>query len=381
MKTHYFYLIPGFFGFADLGGITYFHHVHEILLNLCRPHGIEPEIHYISTPPTASIRRRAHFLHDQILETATDPDAPIHLIGHSTGGLDARLLTSPNVSLLPGFRAEELAARVSSVVTVATPHLGTPLAFFFNSLLGQKLLYMISISTIYALRFGKFPLSTLFSLVGVITRLDDVLGLRNTILDQFYENLLADFDGPALEDISVFLDSIREDQALLGQLTPGGIDLLNATTEDRPGVRYGCVVTQARIPSFAAFRDIGLHPYWQGSHLIYRLLYWLTSLVPAYPEPSEETKEALRVYFGELPPPGANDGVVPTWSQVHGRVIHAAWADHLDVCGHFSDSKEDTMHIDWLSSNTQYTRAKFEKLWFDVVEFIRPGPEEEQAEV
>lgn len=374
MERHHFFLIPGFFGFADLGGITYFHHVREELERLLAPRGVEADVHYVATLPTASIRKRAHRLFEQVREVAAETDCPIHLIGHSTGGLDAKLFTTPTVALLEDAEhVEPLARRVETVVSVATPHLGTPLAFFFNSLLGQNLLYLLSLATVYALRFGRFPLATLFSIVGIVTRLDDRLGWEDTIVDQFYENLFADFDNEHMSLITSFLESIREDQALLGQLTPGGIDLLNAAAEDREGTRYACVITQARRPELRVFREIGFEPYRQASHLIYDLLYRLTSLVPNYPEPSDEVKRVMAAGFGALPARGASDGVVPTWSQLHGEIIHTAWADHLDVCGHFSDGHHDPPHVDWLSSGTGFTRAHFEALWADVVGFIARG--------
>ncbi len=364
------YLIPGFFGFADLGGITYFHHIRESLEHLLSVHGITPNVHYVSTIPTGSIRQRAAKLYQEIEATSGGPGVPIHLIGHSTGGLDARLFASPNVSLIKELDVEPLASRVSTVISVATPHLGTPLAFFFNSLLGQKLLYLLSMATIYALRFGKFPLSTLFSILGVIAKLDDHLGWKDNILDQFYENLFADLSGEHMEEVGAFLESIREDQALLGQLTPGGIDLLNAAVQDRPGTRYGCVVTQARRPELGSLKDIGLEPYRLGSHAVYRFLYWLTSFVPRYPDITESQRAILQRAYGSVPDCDVSDGVVPTWSQIHGQIIRAMWADHLDVCGHFTDPQHDPPHIDWLSSGTGFTRRDFEGLWSDIVDFM-----------
>lgn len=369
-QLHYIYLIPGFFGFADLGGITYFHHVREILTSLLRPMGIEPQIFYVDTHPTASIRKRAYRLYEQIVDTAVEEDAPIHLIGHSTGGLDARLLVTPSASLLNEVDTEPYASRVKSVVTIATPHYGTPMASFFDGLLGQKLLYLLSMGTVYALRFGKFPLATMFQIIGVLSKLDDRLGLENTILDQFYENLFADFEHGHMDEITAFLESVRTEQALLGQLTPGGIDLLNAAAEDREGTRYGCVITQAREPKLEVIREIGLDPYRQGSHLIYHFLWWIVSKVYPYPQGTDAQKQAMTRAFGQLPDVRANDGVVPTWSQIHGEVIHACWADHLDVCGHFTDPAHDPPHVDWLSSGTGYSRLKFTHLWEDIVDYI-----------
>lgn len=66
--------------------------------------------------PTAGIRRRARKLGERILTAF--PDEPVHIIGHSMGGLDAReLLTEPGWS-----------DRVLSLTTIATPHLGSTLA-------------------------------------------------------------------------------------------------------------------------------------------------------------------------------------------------------------------------------------------------------------
>ncbi len=370
MSKHYVYLIPGFFGFADLGGISYFHHVRQVIDRLMRAQGIEPEIYAVNTLPTASIRKRAYKLYEQIQETAVDLDAPIHLIGHSTGGLDARLFTTPTAQLLRDLDLEPFAGRVRSVVTVASPHQGTPLAFFFNSLLGQNLLYLLSMATIYALRFGKFPLSTLFSLLGVVTKLDDVFGLENTIVDQFYDNLFSDFEGSNMAVINEFLDSIRDDRALLGQLTTGGIDLLNAAAEDRPGVAYGCVLTQAAKPRLGSFLDIGLDPYRQSSHMIYRLLHLLSSFVSPFELPTDTQIKSMSDRFGGLPPKEASDGVVPTWSQIHGEVIHCVHADHLDVCGHFNDGSHDPPHVDWLCSGTGFGRPDFDLLWEEIVAFL-----------
>src|SRR5687767_11521069 len=96
---HDIYLVPGFFGFADLGGVTYFHHVREHLGAVLERAGIDARIHSVPTLPTASIRRRASLLLECVASTADDAEAPIHLVGHSTGGLDTRLFATPGAAL------------------------------------------------------------------------------------------------------------------------------------------------------------------------------------------------------------------------------------------------------------------------------------------
>jgi len=66
----------------------------------------------------------------------------------------------------------------------------------------------------------------------------------------------------------------------------------------------------------------------------------------------------------------ANDGMVPTLSQVRGTVVHAAWADHHDVIGHFHQPQHVPPHLDWLTSGTGFDRAGFEATWSDVVGWI-----------
>jgi hypothetical protein len=54
--------------------------------------------------------------------------------------------------------------------------------------------------------------------------------------------------------------------------------------------------------------------------------------------------------------------------------VHATWADHLDVVGHFDDPAHEPPHFDWLATGTGFGRAHFVRLWTDVAAFIAPGP-------
>lgn len=365
------YLIPGFFGFADIGGITYFHHVNDFLTDRLADHGVDATIHAVKTLPTASIRRRAGRLWETIADTAS-PDSPIHLIGHSTGGLDARLFATSSATLVTEREGLELlpySSRVQSVVTVATPHYGTPMATVFNSLLGTQLLYLLSLGTIYTLQFGKLPLSLLVALGGIVTKLDDKVGFENTVLDQWYEQLFKDFDLDRERAVKAFLNEIKADTSLVGQLTPGGIDLFNASAKNRDDVRYGSVVTRAKRPRLQTIAEIGLDPYAQASHVLYRALSLLVR-GGTYPELSAGDAEFLEDVFGQLPESKDSDGIVPTLSQVWGELIHAADCDHLDACGHFEDPDHDPPHVDWITTGSGFNRVEFEALWSRVADFI-----------
>jgi triacylglycerol lipase len=108
-------LAHGLFGFVRIGfgPITvaeYFRGIPEFL----RATGNRVMVARVH--PTAGIARRARKLAERI-ETAFG-DEPVHLIGHSMGGLDARVLVSD-----PSW-----ARRVITLTTIGTPHLGSALA-------------------------------------------------------------------------------------------------------------------------------------------------------------------------------------------------------------------------------------------------------------
>ncbi len=370
-ERHHIYLIPGFFGFADLGGITYFHHVRQFLESELERYGLDAEVIPVSTLPTASIRKRTVRLLECVARTAGDA-GPIHLVGHSTGGLDARLFASPSASLEgTELILSDYADRVKSVVTVAAPHRGTPMASFFASLMGAKLLYLLSLGTIYTLRFGKLPLTVAVKLAGILARVDDLVGLENNVLDQLYDQLFDDFDEEREAAIRDFLEHVRKDRDLVGQLTAGGIDLFNATASDREGVDYSSICIRARDPGFRALKDVGFDPYGQATHGLYRFLHWLTARGGDELTLSGEHEQALTRGFGEFPSREASDGVVPTLSQPWGEVIHTAVADHLDVCGHFDDGSHEPPHVDWIATGSKFSRRDFEALWRQVA--IRIG--------
>jgi triacylglycerol lipase len=72
-------------------------------------------------PLTASIDARARALAAEITRFAfPDPLRPIHVVGHSMGGLDARYLLDRNL--------DGLASRIASLSTIGTPHRGSPIA-------------------------------------------------------------------------------------------------------------------------------------------------------------------------------------------------------------------------------------------------------------
>jgi len=374
------YLIPGFFGFANLGQITYFGHVRRALAAELAARGAAARVHVVRTAPTASLPERAARVAAAIAASARG-GGTVHLVGHSTGGLDARLLVSPGVRL-PGVRdPARVAARVRSVVSVATPHHGTPLAAFFATLRGQQLLQLLSLATMHLLHLGQLPISALLRAAGTLAGSDGPT-LEGGLVDELFRRLLADFSVGRRRAVGGLLREVARDQALLLQLTPEAMALFDAAVVAPPGVRCGSVVTWARRPSLGSRVAAGLDPAGQLSRAIYGALHALAAAPPRADRAAALAPahaRALRRAYRREPDAAASDGIVPTRSQPWGRVLAAVRADHLDVLGHFADAGADPPHVDWLATGTGFERRAFLRVWRRVARFLTPGESERSS--
>ena len=369
MQRHIF-LIPGFFGFANLGDFTYWGPVQRKLVELLDTADMPATIHCVKSLPTASLRTRTRCLLQTIADARTAPDAAVHLIGHSTGGLDARLLLTPGVNLDTGIDVERLANRVCSSISVATPHRGAPIASFFTGLLGGKLLRVLSILTMAVLRTGQLPLSVWAEVAGLFAIPSSLGRTRGSLAGQVYEQLLADFTVERRTQVKDLLAEVGRDQSLLTQLTVESLDLFNAAAGDRGGVSYGSVLTRSRPPSLETSIEIGLNPVDQAQQAFY---YSLSRLAVGheFPEPVGKLKQDLQKGLGEVPDSGASDGIVPTLSQPWGHCIAVAQADHLDILGHYRDDESSDKHYDWLTTRSNFRTEEFNEVWSRVVQFMK----------
>lgn len=106
-------LAHGVLGFGVLGPLEYFNGVKR---HLRRAFGAE--VFIATVPPIGSIESRGEKLGRQILDVF-DGEEQVHILAHSMGGLDARWA----LRNVPG-----LSARVKTLVTIGTPHQGSPVA-------------------------------------------------------------------------------------------------------------------------------------------------------------------------------------------------------------------------------------------------------------
>ena len=381
---HHVYLSPGMFGFGRLASYDYFTHVERALVSRIQARGEPIVTHVAHVSPTASIRRRALTLTELIASTCdpSDPHAgPIHLIGHSTGGLDARLVASPTAALAVPPAALAWRDRLASVTTMNTPHYGTPLASFFTTASGQRALGLLSALTVIALSFGSPPLAVARAVVAAFVGVDRSLGLKVEVLDRATASLLQLLDDVRGGDLRAYVHEIAADQGAMVQLMPEAMDLFIAGVEDRPGVLYRSTASMAPPPSARVMLPALLRPWSVLSATLFAAIHAITSqLDPRYPCAAPDAglgNEAVLVRaFGRAPDARANDGVVPTRSQIWGKLVWAGYGDHLDVLGHF---RERTLaggtervatrelegpppHVDWLYSGSAFGRTEFESL-------------------
>lgn len=362
-SVHRVYLIPGMFGFGRLAGYDYFGHLEREIRARFVEAGVKVVVSVVPTPPTASIRRRAEVVAREIAKTCGLADSgPIHLIGHSTGGLDARVLMSPKVNLSATDVSLDWRSRVESVLTINTPHRGTPLASFFTTVAGTRLLYVLSLVTVTTLSVGRPPLALLSSFISAVGALDEALGIDIRLLDRATDVALRFIGDRGREEVSQYLDGIRNDLGGILQIAPENMDLFNAMAENAPGVRYGSIATAAPPPGPMRFARSARSPMSAFSITAYSTLYGVTSRSSQrypYPRFDAATERMLTDGIGRPVDDSFCDGVVPTRSMVWGELLWCGKGDHLDVVGHFRDEDGQALHVDWLTSGASFGRYRF----------------------
>jgi hypothetical protein len=354
-EAHRVYFVPGMFGFGKIAGYDYF----------TDAAGLELLVEDVPTPPTSSLRYRARVLANTIARTAGADDGPIHLVGHSTGGLDVRLLLSPTVDLGNGREDWAWRGRVRSAAMLSSPHFGTPLAGYFATVSGTRVLYALSLLTVVSLTLGEPSLAIFSRVLSGVGGLDQLFGGDLRLFSRLTENVLRFVEREAREEIGEFLGKIRVDQGAIIQLMPEAMDLFNASTADADGVAYGCIVSCAPPPRSMRLARRIRSPYAALTAAIYSTLYQFTSQPPRvypYARPTAREHEILGAGVGYDVTGESNDGIVPTLSMLHGELLWAGEADHLDVLGHFHDDFDPPKHVDWITSGSRCTRRRFNAL-------------------
>jgi len=362
MTTRVVFLVPGFFGFTSVGALSYFEDVEQVLGRALHRRGVEARIVRCITQPTASIPRRADALRRQVLDSDGLKARELHFVGHSTGGLDVRMLLTPGVQIARGDSEERIGRLTRTAISVATPHHGTPLANHFITVHGQTLLLVLS--ALATSGEGRGAILAAARAIALVTRLDDCLGRTEGPLDRIAEGLLRKIRFDRRDPLWKYLGEIAQDQGAVLQLTPEGIELFDAAVADRPGIDYGCVVAGVPKPrEDFAMKEL-MDPEYIALRALFRLLYALTARPHPhypYPNPTKATQRLLDRGLGFKANSRTSDGIVPTLSQLHGRVLHVARADHLDVVGHYTLAGGRSGN--WLPSGAGFTPDAFDATW------------------
>jgi pimeloyl-ACP methyl ester carboxylesterase len=330
-------LVPGFFGFAHRGDSTYFADRFVAgLRSVLEARGLLGiPVLAVSTLAIGSLRRRQDDLLRELraLETPTQKSPGLggprtwHLVGHSTGGLDAALLLrdAPLAEDGGGGAAfaeggwgawRDLVERVSSVTTIAAPHFGTgladsPLAEFTEGHPSVLALRDMALATLDIARRGDLPSRIRFALSATpgLTKMPFFL-VRMLMMNDLARDLRPDVAGVL---------SARPIRA-----SAEGRVFSVATVAPRPGTGHPDKL----------FRDL-----WRWTH------DGTTTHAPPRMSPPPTPSTSLDDLALRLPSQrdvvlspidaGDNDGVVTTQRQVLGQPIALVVGDHLDVLGRY----------------------------------------------
>ena len=340
--------VPGFFGFGSFGHpdrplIEYFARVEGALL---RAH-LRPLRFFVHQPPPAgSLTERARTLYLKVADVLRSGIGRLHLVGHSTGGLDARLVAHPGYPALP--ERGEMISRIASVITLSAPFHGTPLArragrtvwvaaptLWFGSILASR----------RRLRLAG-QVAALFNLAKRVTRQEP------TPTDEVIAQL-ADVDDETAKQIRRFLADVARDHELVRDLTPESMSELNGPLLGGDVVSIISFVSVAPKPGFSPW-TFAFAPL---QRLLYDVTYRLTAGRP--PEGARAPEGSWIGGHRAALTPTANDGIVPAWSQtLDGRAEGMVLGDHLDVIGHY-----EAAGATFLKSGSRFDDNRFRALW------------------
>ena len=369
--AHGIVLVPGFFGFGTFGSpngshIDYFARVRDELAR--RLHDLAPVFVTHEPPaPTGRLRARASALFAQVAAVAKTVDR-IHLVGHSTGGVDARHVANAAYAIDVASNEErrQVIAKIASVVTVSAPFHGTPLARNL-AWADEALLVPLHLLSILTSR-DQLRLTGRAALA--------LLGLRELVLgmpasqDRVIPAFLIGVDEATADQVRRFLKRVVNDTGALDDLPPERMRASEADLAATDHPALASFVSVAPRPARGLLRRF--HPLDAPSR---RILYALAHRM-ATPEPRDAIPPLpLGPWIGRRPrwfaEEGANDGVVPAGSQTVGRlaagIVHG---DHLDVVGHFdAEGGSGT----FFKSGAGFDRERFAALWRAVAARIRTG--------
>jgi hypothetical protein len=324
----------------------------------------EHEIYFLEPPPTGSLGARVGYLWSRVVEwalRARDSEAKLHLVGHSTGGLDVRLLLNPEYLYLWPHATrprhdvwEVVIARIGGVVALSAPMWGSPLVDLIPGS-PHAAATLLSLLAIAGERRVLVPGRSI--LLGTLV---EILS-RGDVNDRAIGGFLHNMDDAVKAQVGHFLADIATDHRLLEDLRPSKMLELNAKilTGDAKGrVKIACSVA----PEPKAIRT--LTHGWRAILYAYmhaRARCDLGHRPRSFPWVGAGPKHACS--------PDATDGVVPLSSQtIDGTADAIVFGDHFDVVGHYPKGRAGGVTL--LNSGARFTDRSFDALWTRIAQLL-----------
>jgi pimeloyl-ACP methyl ester carboxylesterase len=325
MNQHAVALVPGFLGFDHLGNWTYWadRFLAALRAELEAQRGGPIPVVPVPTPPVGSLasRQKALVGNLQALDKAMGGPFVWHLVGHSTGGLDAALLARTN-PLAEGpsgsrFSSETWSVdNVRTVTTIAAPHYGT--SFALSDVASMTWRHRLTLPGIQKLAMAGVDLVLRPGGLSA-TRIKFVLGSA--------------FEGSTVQ----FLDHLLTNDLLARDLAPDVASSLTSTNNRRPGIPIFSIATVTPEPPPSYTTDLLFRDLWNFTGEKSLTASPKPPPLPAIPVTIASDPRAVPSPIG----PEANDGVVNTDRQFDGSPAGPGTGgpaglvlgDHGDVIG------------------------------------------------
>ncbi len=392
------FLLPGFMGFDALNDFQYFVDRAGVTLRtaLYARTGIDVPVISLATPPTASLADRQEFLRTRLVQYLKDDllrgCRKVHLVGHSTGGVDAWLLLCDEPLAKGSHRRdgarfggtwgafEHVAGLIGSVVAISAPFYGSGITL-------SPALQLI----------GDFPRGVCRNRRGLVVLGQALIDLERRACD--WGSGPSDLLVNALIDgrsTLRFVGDVARDRALVDDLLPERMDRLmreSAFPEGRTVTCFASVAPPPRAPSTLSHRERAEQSLYRLCHDEIRragtkdfgaqarrnlaLLNGETGApVPVIGNPQETPRP-----FGMTD----SDGIVNTGAMIpaKGGVLGGlVFGDHADVIGHYDRSRDDDdpkgfqrkADTGLLDSGSGFQDDAFFQLYRAVADAIHPGP-------
>jgi pimeloyl-ACP methyl ester carboxylesterase len=357
-------LTPGFLGFDHFGGFPYFAQtvgtaIRVALEDIARDNALDLRVVPCATVPAGSLTERQEAFVRTLTrcldwaEQQSSRPVRLHIVGHSTGGLDAELLTlrKPLGHQFWSEPADRVRRALRSIIAIAAPLAGTSLA---DAALVQLLATNEMHSFKDVLDWPRMQLERMIKLPTALPELwpelfDLIEGIPPLVKDDAAKLLAGNawYDPHAVLE---FVNNLRTNRKLLHDLRPAEVEAtlgigFDARLERIQRARYLTVARNTTGPSTPAGK---LFDFFYGVTARHADDEGLEAVAKGVNERLASGKIPIIGASPELPPlrAASNDAIVNTLRQLPvcaadiletqlDRIAAVVVADHLDVLGYF----------------------------------------------